>query len=225
MSIKDVIKSSIYERIGGGNGLSFGDISLIMILACLMGIYVFFLYKNTSKAGFYSKELNLTIAGMPIIIAALMIAMQSNLLVSLGMVGALSIVRFRTAIKNPLDLLYLFWTISLGIICGVGLYALAFVLAGIMTLLIMLLQLTPNVRGNSILVLRSSKEVDWKLVNQLIGDNCKHHKEKSRVIKNGITEVIMECSVNDEEKLVKAINESNTIESINVLSHDGMLRV
>lgn len=124
MSVKDVIKNSVIEAIGGGNGLSAGAVILILALACLTGIYIFIVYKLSAKSAFYSKDLNITMAGLPVIVAAIMIAMQSNLLVSLGMIGALSIVRFRNAVKNPMDLLYLFWSISVGIIVGVGLYVL-----------------------------------------------------------------------------------------------------
>ena len=139
MSVKDVIKNSVYESLGGGTTMSAKTVILILLIACLMGVYIFLVYKLSSKTAFYSKDLNLTIAGMPVIVAAIMIAMQSNLLVSLGMVGALSIVRFRNALKNPLDLLYLFWAISAGIITGVGLYVLALVLSFIMTLLLFLI--------------------------------------------------------------------------------------
>lgn len=114
MSIKDVIKNSVYESLGGGTNLSAKSILLLLVIAAFVGLYIFAVYKLSSKSAFYSKDLNITLAGMPIIVAAIMIAMQSNLLVSLGMVGALSIVRFRNAVKNPMDLLYLFWSYHCG---------------------------------------------------------------------------------------------------------------
>ena len=155
MSIKDVIKGSVYESLGGGTNLSAANILLILAIACLLGLYIFAVYKLSCKSAFYSKDLNVTIAGMPLIIAAIMIAMQSNLLVSLGMVGALSIVRFRNAVKNPIDLLYLFWSISAGIIVGVGLYILALVLCIVMTLLLIVLDMVPNAKAPDLLVRRA----------------------------------------------------------------------
>ena len=128
MSVKDVIKSSVYESLAGGTGLSFKEVVVVFFMAFLIGLYVYMAYKLSSKAAFYSRDTGITIAGMPVVIAAIMVAMQSNLIVSLGMVGALSIVRFRNAVKNPLDILYLFWSISAGIICGVGLTLLAVLL-------------------------------------------------------------------------------------------------
>lgn len=225
MSIKDVIKSSVYNRLGGGTGLSFGDLAIILLVACVIGVYMYVLYKNSCKAAFYSKDLNITLAGMPVIIAAIMIAMQSNLLVSLGMVGALSIVRFRTAVKNPLDLLYLFWSISAGIICGVGLYILAAVLCVVMTILVIVLTMLPDAKANSIVIVRSSKEVDWTAVKKAIEENSKYSKEKSRSIKNGSTELLYEVKTDKEEEMLKALQAMENIEAVNFLSHDGMLRV
>ena len=169
MSIKDVIKNSVYESLGGGTNLSVKSILLLIAIAALVGVYIFTVYKLSSKSAFYSRDLNMTIAGMPVIVAAIMIAMQSNLLVSLGMVGALSIVRFRNAVKNPLDLLYLFWSISAGIIVGVGLYILSFVLCIVMTVLLLVLDLVPNAKAPDLLVLRAlASEIDYGEVESLL---------------------------------------------------------
>lgn len=225
MSIKDVIKSSVYNRLGGGTGLSFGDIAVIMVIACVIGIYMYVLYKNTCKSAFYSKDLNITLAGMPVIIAAIMVAMQSNLLVSLGMVGALSIVRFRTAVKNPLDLLYLFWSISAGIICGVGLYLLAAVLSVVMTILVIGLSMVPSTKASSVLVVRTAQETEWDKVKEVITSNSKYVKEKSRSIKNGETEIIYEVRTNSEDEMIDGLQKIGTLDSVNYLAHDGQLRV
>lgn len=226
MSAKDVIKSSVYNSLGGGTNLSVSNIFMILAIACLIGIYIFAVYKLTSKAAFYSRDLNVTIAGMPVIVAAIMIAMQSNLIVSLGMVGALSIVRFRNAIKNPLDLLYLFWTISAGIICGVGLSVLAFCLCIIMTIMLLVLEMIPNSRASALLVLRSAGDgVDWNKIDEIVKGYTKYRKEKSRSIKNRETEVIYEVKTAQEEKLVKALQENHGLEQINYLAHDGEYRI
>lgn len=224
MSIKDVIKGSVYEKLGGGTGLSVSGIAIIFIMACLVGVYMYVLYKNTSKNAFYSKDLAITLAGMPVIIAAIMIAMQSNLLVSLGMVGALSIVRFRTAIKNPMDLLYLFWSISAGIICGVGLYVLAIALTVFMTILVMGLSLIPSTKASCVLVLRTSGKYDADAVKKVLKENAKYSRERSKSIKNGTTEVIFEVRATDDDKLIDAINAMDKFDAISFLTHDGELR-
>ena len=154
MSTKDVIKSSILESLTGGTYLDVSTILGILFFAALIGLYVYAIYRFSAKSAFYSKDLNITMAGMPIVIAGIMIAMQSNLLVSFGMVGALSIVRFRSAVKNPLDLLYLFWSVSAGIICGVNLKVLALLICVIMTAVILLLQMLPVLQAPMVLVVR-----------------------------------------------------------------------
>lgn len=226
MSVKDVIKSSVYESLGGGTNLSTFNVLLIIAIACLIGLYIFFVYKWTSKSAFYSKDLNVTMAGMPLIIAAIMIAMQSNLLVSLGMVGALSIVRFRNAVKNPLDLLYLFWSVSAGIIVGVGLYILAFIMCIIMTILLLLLDMIPNAKAPDLLVLRGDGEdIDFKEVEKIFKADCKYHKEKSRSIKNGEVELIVEIRASKKEELLSKLNEEGMFTQINCISHDGECRI
>lgn len=224
MSVKDVIKNSVYESLAGGTGLSFKEVCMVFLFAFLIGSYIYMVYKLSSKAAFYSKDTGITIAGMPIVIAAIMVAMQSNLIVSLGMVGALSIVRFRNAVKNPLDILYLFWSISAGIICGVGLTLLAMLLCIVMTILLLGVSLIPNSRAVSVLVLRScSGEVDWEEVDRVIHEYAKNRKEKSRSIKNSETEVIYELTVSKEDELLKRLKEFN-LAQINFLSHDGEFR-
>ncbi|MBD5475187.1 MAG: DUF4956 domain-containing protein [Lachnospiraceae bacterium] len=225
MSVKNVIKDSVYEAIGGGGGLSNGTIILILSAACLVSVYIFMVYKLSVKSAFYSKDMNMTIAGMPVIVAAIMIAMQSNLLVSLGMVGALSIVRFRNAVKNPLDLLYLFWAVSAGIIFGVGLYILGFVLCIVMTVLLFVLRMIPNAKAPELLVLRSiDKNTDYDKIYQIISGNCKYYKEKARCVKNGETELIVEISTKNKESLLRELNDMEQFLQINCISHDGECR-
>lgn len=226
MSTKDVIKSSIYENLTGGGDLTVSSIIFILAVAAIIGLYIFAVYKLTSKAAFYSRDLNITIAGLPIIVAAIMVAMQSNLIVSLGMVGALSIVRFRNAVKNPLDLLYLFWTISAGIICGVGLKVLAIILCVIMTILILALQLVPNSKGSSILILRTSDDsADWNEIKEIITTYGKSVKEKSNSYRHGETEVIYELNTTKSSELLAALKEHKELQQINFLAHDGEYRI
>ena len=226
MSIKDVIKNSVYEALGGGTNLSAGAILLVLAMACLVGIYIFIVYKLSSKSAFYSKDLNVTMAGLPIIVASIMIAMQSNLLVSLGMVGALSIVRFRNAVKNPIDLLYLFWSISAGIIVGVGLYVLAIVLCIITTFAMFLLYAIPNAKAPDLLILRGhNKQIDYIKVYNIMKEKCKYYKEKARCIKGDEVELIIEFHSKRKEELLSAFNDMNQFTQVNCISHDGECRV
>lgn len=224
MAVRDVIKSGILESLGTGAGFDFWQICLILLVSCVMGVYIFFVYKGFSKSAFYSKDLNITITGLCIVVSAIMIAMQSNILVSLGMVGALSIVRFRTAIKNPIDLLYLFWAISAGIICGVGLYLLAIVLCIIMTALIWLLGKMPIAKAPTVVIIRASEDVDTAILESQIRANAKHCHHCQSMIKNSSFEAIYEVITTDINKLVSEVSTVSGVTSVNCLEHDGEIR-
>ena len=202
-----------------------GKIIFLLVSSGLIGLYIFAIYKNQAKTAFYSKDLNMTIAGLPIIVCGILIAMQSNLVVSLGMVGALSIIRFRNAVKSPLDLLYFFWSISAGIMCGVGLVVLALFLCAAMTAMVILLHLVPNAKTTSIVVLRSSKETDWVRVREVLNRYGKNVKEKSRSIQAGQTEIIFELFTREEDQLIRELEKLETIEQISFLAHDGEYRI
>ena len=225
MSVIDEIKTTIYEQFVGGSVLGTGKILLLLAASVLVGLYIFAVYKNQAKSAFYSKDLNITIAGLPVIVCGILIAMQNNLVISLGMVGALSIVRFRNAVKNPLDLLYFFWAISAGIMCGVGLAALALVLCLVMTALVVLLHFVPGAKCSSIVVLRSSGSADWGAVRELLKKYGKNVKEKSRSYQAGQTEIIYELFTREEDKLIGELEKTEGIEQIHFLAHDGEYRI
>ena len=225
MSTKDVIKSSIYESLTGGTYLDAGTILGILFFAALIGIYVYGIYRFSAKSAFYSKDLNVTMAGLPIVIAAIMIAMQANLLVSFGMVGALSIVRFRTAVKNPLDLLYLFWSVSAGIICGVNLKVLSLLLSVVMTMVILVLQMLPMMQSPLVLVIRSGeKETDWALVKKCVMEHSKTAKQKAESNRSGQKELIYEVRLGKDSALMENLEKMEGLQGINLLSHDGEFR-
>ena len=191
----------------------------ILFFSCLVGMYIYFIYKLFTKSAFYSKDFNITIAGVAIIIA-----MQSSLVVALGMVGALSIVRFRTAIKNPLDLLYLFWAISAGIICGVSLYALAAALCIIMTVLIFVLNRLPNSKAPTLAIIRMDKECQIDNVTSILKKNSKGMRENSAMAKNGEREIIYELISPDADKIVDQMDKIEGIVSVQILRHAGEMR-
>lgn len=226
MSVKNVIKDSVYEAIGGNSGMDAKTVVLILAMACLVGIYIFMVYKLSAKSAFYSRDLNVAMALLPVIVAAIMLAMQSNILVSLGMVGALSIVRFRNAVKNPIDLVYLFWSISVGIIIGVNLYVLGLILSVILTVLLLILNMIPNVKAADLLVLRTTdKEMDYDSLYRMIGNNCKYYKEKARCVKCGETELIIEVRTKNKENLLQELYNMEQFIQVNCITHDGECRV
>ena len=121
MSTKDVIKKSV---LAGFAQSSTPKMWAALLAALLMGIVIYLVYRRFYTGVIYSRTFAMTLVGMSVMTCAVTLAISSNVVISLGMVGALSIVRFRTAVKDPLDLLYLFWAITIGIITGAGMYVL-----------------------------------------------------------------------------------------------------
>ncbi|MBQ7705472.1 MAG: DUF4956 domain-containing protein [Selenomonadaceae bacterium] len=225
MSFKDIIKNRVLEHFTGASGFSLPEIFLILFLACVIGGYIFLVYRHFTKKAFYSKDLNITLAGLTVIVAAVMIAMQSNLLVSLGMVGALSIVRFRTAVKNPMDLLYLFWSITEGIVCGVNLYVLGMVLCMIMTAMLWILERVRGVKSSALLIVRTSMNIDAEQVTEIILRQNPNAKESSISVKNNEREFIFEVDAQNKDALIKEIESKQNVLSVNWLEHHGEMRV
>jgi len=137
MSIQDFIKKSILES-GAFDGVSLTNAALGLLTALIMGAVIYFVYRKFYTGVIYSRSFAITLVGMTVLTAMVTLAISTNIVISLGMVGALSIVRFRTAVKDPLDLLYLFWAITTGITSGAGMYILVLVAAAVMTLMIIL---------------------------------------------------------------------------------------
>lgn len=138
MSFKDIFKKSFLE------GFASTEITTLTVVtalgvACLLALYIFFVYRVVTRKTFYSKNFNITLAGVTVITTSLILTMQSSVVLSLGMVGALSIVRFRTAIKDSRDTVYIFWSIIVGICCGVGDYAVACIGSAVTFAVILLL--------------------------------------------------------------------------------------
>ena len=122
MTFQDIFKSNFLENI---TGISVLDMAIALVLAFLMGLFIFFVYKKSCSSVMYSASFGTTLIALALITTILIMTVVSNVVLSLGMVGALSIVRFRTAIKEPLDIAFLFWSIALGIILAAGLLPLA----------------------------------------------------------------------------------------------------
>ena len=149
-------------------------------VTCILACYVLLIYRLMTRKSFYSKGFNVSLAAMSVITAAIILAMQSNLVISLGMVGALSIVRFRTAIKDPMDLVFLFWSISIGIICGAGLYEVALLTCLVVTILILVLENLPASRAPMMLVVNVTDADKEDAILDIVKKYSRFYKVKSR---------------------------------------------
>ena len=155
MSVKDVIKKSVLNSDQFNQAISANTIETILIdllVALLLGFLIYEVYKHFYKGVVYSKNFAITLVGMTVLTAMVTLAISTNIVISLGMVGALSIVRYRTAIKEPLDLMYLFWAITSGITAGAGMYILAGIAFLVMLLVVWVFSSRKSVRDAYILV-------------------------------------------------------------------------
>lgn len=223
MSFNDIIKSSILE--GFDTDVSTEKIIVTLLFAIILGIYIYFVYKYKSKSSFYSKDFNAVLATLPIITAGIVLAMQSNLVISLGMVGALSIVRFRNAVKNSMDLLFLFWSISIGIICGASLYEIAIILSVATTILLFVMDLIPNKKKSLLLIINANNTNIEKKLIPIIKENTSSYTIKSRNISKDKVDLIVEVRSKNELELVNKCSKLKNIVSVNLLSHDGEIRM
>ena len=220
MGFKDVFKKSFLE------GFTSMDITTAKIVAtlfvsALLALYVFAIYRLVTRKVFYSKNFNISLAAMSIITAAIILAMQSNLVISLGMVGALSIVRFRTAIKDPMDLVFMFWSISIGIICGAGLYEVALVTSVAVTVFILVLDMIPVSKAPMMLVINSSQMDGEQQILDIVGKYSKSYKVKSRNLSKGRLDMVVELRVKDESALVSEVAALEGMIGASLIAHDG----
>ena len=221
MTFKDIFKRSFLDGYASME-LSGKEIVMALLLTFVLALYIFFCYRIFTRRTFYSKSFNLSLVGMSLITAGIILTIQSSVVVSLGMVGALSIVRFRTAIKDPMDLVFLYWSISVGIICGAGLAEIAILFSIAVTVAIIILDHVPGVRAPMILTInaKNTKEVN-DLIDQTIPQFTKYYKEKTRTITNGRVALIYELRIKDGSELVRKLGECEDIQSVSILSHDG----
>ena len=220
MGFKDVFKKSFLEGFNGMD-ITTAKIAATLFVTALLALYIFAIYRLVTRKVFYSKNFNIALAAMSLITAAIILAMQSNLVISLGMVGALSIVRFRTAIKDPMDLVFLFWSISIGIICGAGLYEVALVTSVAVTVFILVLDMIPVSRAPMMLVVNSSKMDDEQTVLDVVGKYAKSYKVKSRNLSKGRLDMVVELRVKDESALVSEVAALEGMIGASLIAHDG----
>ncbi len=220
MGFQDVFKNSFLEGFRGMD-ITTGKIAATLFVTALLALYIFMIYRLLTRKVFYSKSFNISLAALSLITAAIILAMQSNLVISLGMVGALSIIRFRTAIKDPMDLVFLFWSISIGIICGAGLFEVALVTSVAVTICILVLDLLPVAKVPMMLVVNSTMMDGEAAVLETVAKYAKSYKVKSRNLSRGRLDMVIELRVKDESGLVSEVAEMEGMISASLIAHDG----
>ena len=220
MGFKDVFKKSFLE------GFTSMDITTVkiaatLIVTALLALYIFAIYRLVTRKVFYSKNFNISLAVMSLITSAIILAMQSNLVISLGMVGALSIVRFRTAIKDPMDLIFLFWSISIGIICGAEMYKIGMIMSLVLTIGLFLLELTPVGKASVLLVVNAKDAQAEAGIMQIVGQYAKRPAVKSRNLSKDGMDLIIEIKTAQENKLLAELLAAQNVYGASLMAHDG----
>lgn len=218
------MNEGLIDLLTSSSGMSYSRMILALLVSLILSGYIFLIYRVVTKNAFYSKSFNITMAIMGIITTGIIIAMQSNLIISLGMVGALSIVRFRTAIKDPMDLLFLFWSIGIGLICGTELYGLALILTVIVSLAILIFDHMPIKKAPYLLVVNSDMYDVEEKVMEIVKNYSLGVKVKSRNITKRGFDMIIELRTRSGQEMVKELQNINSLRNISLLSHDGETR-
>jgi uncharacterized membrane protein YhiD involved in acid resistance len=197
-------------------------INLAVAFAIVMFIY--FIYKITFSGVLYSKNFNVTIVIVSLVTTAAVIVISSNIVLALGMVGALSIVRFRMAVKDPKDIGFLFWAITNGIICGISAYSLAAVSALFIGLVVFLLSKRIKITEPFLLIL-DTKNLDLSKIEAILKKYTILYKLRSKIVDSGKTQVIMEIKIKKDRisSLLSEIKETKDINFSKLVSYEGDL--
>ena len=219
MTFSDIFKSSFLENVTAVSPL---DMVLTIVLAFGIGLFIFFVYKKTYQGVMYSSSFGVTLIALTMITSQVILAVTSNVVLSLGMVGALSIVRFRTAIKEPLDIAFLFWSIAAGIILAAGMIPLA-VIGSVIIGLILFFCVNKKSHKNPYIIVLSCVDHEaeaqaMKYVNAQV-ERC---VIKSKSAQNGLVELNMEVRLkNDNTDFINALSAMSGINSAILVSYNG----
>ncbi|MDO4284735.1 MAG: DUF4956 domain-containing protein [Eubacteriales bacterium] len=220
MSIRDAFKQSFISNFAAAD-IGVLDIAVVLFITLLLSLYLFFIYRFLTRKTFYNKNFNISLSAMALITAAIIVTIQSSIVVSLGMVGALSIVRFRTAVKDPLDLVFLFWAISIGIICGAGLYLVAAALSVTVTLVLWFLNALPVAKAPLLLLVQADSAARESALLAAITPYSRYFHVKSRSVRRDALDIVIEVRARQEAELLQAVCALDGVRSASLLAHDG----
>ncbi|MBK5241469.1 DUF4956 domain-containing protein [Clostridium sp.] len=209
MSFQDIFKNNFLEA---STDISASSIGITLLLAFIIGLFIFQIYKKTYQSVVYTKSFNMSLVMMTMITSLVIMAVTSNVVLSLGMVGALSIVRFRTAIKDPMDIVFMFWAIATGIVTGAGFYLLAIIGAFVIGIIIYIFSLNLKNETPYILLVNFSNEADEIQVINNIKSKVAKYFIKSKTVDSSQIELTIELRLKGEE--MSFVNDLKKIESV-----------
>lgn len=219
MTFNDIFKSSFLENIAS---VSFLDMALALVLAFGIGLFIFLIYKKTFSGVMYSAGFGVTLVALTMISTFVILAVTSNVVLSLGMVGALSIVRFRTAIKEPMDIAFLFWAIAAGIVLAAGLFPLA-VLGSVAIGIVLLVFANRKAHTKPYIVVLRCENHDSELAaTEFLKKQVERCVVKSKTAQQGAVELNVEVRMRDDNTdFVNILSEMNGVSSAVLVSYNG----
>ena len=218
-TFNDIFKSSFLESAAEFSAL---DIVLAMVFAFAIGLFIFLVYKKTYKGVMYSTGFSITLIALPMITALVILAVTSNVILSLGMVGALSIVRFRSAIKEPMEIVYLFWAIAAGIVVGAGLIVLAVIGSVIIGVVLLVIANRKTNDSPYILVLSMEDDKCEDAAAKIIKSSVSKYMVRSKTVKKDGVELTVEVKIKDElAGFTSKLMEVDGVNSAVLVSYNG----
>ena len=219
MSFSDIFKSNFLENVSAVSPL---DMLLTILLAFGIGVFIFFVYKKTYRGVMYSSSFGVTLIALTMITSQIILAVTSNVVLSLGMVGALSIVRFRTAIKEPLDIAFLFWSIAAGIILASGMIPLAIIGSVIIGLILLVFVNKKSHKNPYILVLSCANHESELEVMKYINSQAERVIIKSKTAQSENVEINTEISLKDDNTdFINTLSQMKGVNSAALVSYNG----
>lgn len=219
MTFNDIFKSSFLENV---TSISVLDMVLALVLAFGLGMFIFFVYKKTYQGVMYSSSFGVTLIALTMITTLVILAVTSNVVLSLGMVGALSIVRFRTAIKEPLDIAFLFWSIAVGIVLAAGFIPLAVIGSVIIGIILLVFVNRKSHCNPYILVLQCDGSESEKNAKAFLEKNSQRCSVKSKSARKGAVEVNFEIRLKDDNTdFINKLADMQGIHSAVLVSYSG----
>ena len=219
MTFQDVFTSSFLERV---DAVPLLDMALALLLACLVGLFVVFVYRRTYSGVMYSASFGATLVALTLVTTLVILAVSSNVLLSLGMVGALSIVRFRTPVKEPLDIVFLFWCIAAGIVLAAVLIPLALLGSAFIGAVLLAFSARRNVDRPYLLVMRASTEEVARAAESLVRERARAASLKSKTVAPGCIELDFEVRLRGtDSSLVDELAAREGVSDVALVSYNG----
>lgn len=219
MTFNDIFKSSFLENV---NSVNLFDMIIALLLAFCLGMFIFLVYKKTFSGVMYSSSFGVTLVALTLITTLVILAVTSNVVLSLGMVGALSIVRFRTAIKEPLDIAFLFWSIAAGIVLAAGMIPLA-VIGSVFIGVVLILFVNKKSHCNPyIVVLQCDGHDSETAAKEFLDKQVQRCVVKSKTAQKGFVELNLEIRLKDDNTdFINTLAEMDGVNSAVLVSYNG----